>query len=136
NLRDVTELVRLREQFGASQRLASKYFLELQELKKNQATRRQIITRNQTMRQVVDLAYRMAQVDSSLLILGESGVGKDLLAQVVHESSPRRETGALVKVNCGAIPEPLLESELFGYESGAFTGARAQGKVGYFEIAD
>ncbi len=136
NLRDVTELVRLREQFGASQRLASQYFLELQELKKSQTTRRQIITRNRTMRQVVDLAYRMAQVDSSLLILGESGVGKDLLAQIVHESSPRRETGTLVKVNCGAIPEPLLESELFGYESGAFTGARAQGKVGYFEIAD
>jgi len=75
-------------------------------------------------------------VESSLLISGESGVGKDLLAKMVHEASPRVETGPLVKVSCGSIPETLLESELFGYEAGAFTGARTGGKVGYFEVAD
>ncbi len=136
NLRDVTDLVRLREEFSVSQRLASKYLLELQERKKNGALRSQIITRNLTMKRLVDLIYRMAQVESSILILGESGVGKDLLAQMVHEASPRRETGSLVKVNCGAIPESLLESEFFGYTSGAFTGASSKGKVGYLETAD
>ncbi|HPJ68138.1 MAG TPA: sigma 54-interacting transcriptional regulator [Desulfobacteraceae bacterium] len=136
NLRDVTDLVRLREEFEISQRLASKYLLELQERKKSDALRSRIVTRNPAMRQVMDLIYRMAHVESSILILGESGVGKDLLAKMVHEASPRSETGSFVKVNCGAIPESLLESEFFGYVPGAFTGASSKGKIGYFETAD
>ena len=78
----------------------------------------------------------MARVESNLLISGESGVGKDELAKLIHESGPRSESGVLVKVNCAAIPEALMESEFFGYESGAFTGARSGGKPGYMEIAD
>jgi transcriptional regulator with PAS, ATPase and Fis domain len=68
--------------------------------------------------------------------LGESGVGKDLIARMIHDASPRKETGELVKVECGAIPEQLFESELFGYETGAFSGARREGKLGYFELAN
>ena len=71
-----------------------------------------------------------------MLITGDSGVGKDLLAGIIHEASHRRQTGAFVKINCGAIPDQLLESELFGYEAGAFTGAKREGKIGFFEIAD
>jgi transcriptional regulator with PAS, ATPase and Fis domain len=71
-----------------------------------------------------------------VLILGESGVGKDLVARIIHEASSRKETGVFVKINCGAIPAELLESELFGYKGGAFTGASKEGKAGYFEIAD
>ncbi len=95
-----------------------------------------LISRNPTMLKTIAFARHIAQFDSSVLILGESGVGKDLVAQFIHEVSPRRNTGALIKVNCGGIPENLLESELFGYESGAFTGANRHGKAGVLELAD
>lgn len=136
NLRDVTDLLQLRESYSASRRLASRYLLELQELRSVRETSERLVTRNPAMQDLIGLAYRLSQVDSNVLISGESGVGKDLVARIIHEASPRRESGSLVKVNCAAIPEHLLESELFGYEGGAFTGAQAGGKVGYFEIAD
>jgi transcriptional regulator with PAS, ATPase and Fis domain len=81
------------------------------------------------------MAMRVARVDSSVLLTGESGVGKGLFAELIHRSS-NRSNGSLIKVNCGAIPETLIEAELFGYESGAFTGARAGGKPGYLEMAE
>ena len=84
-------------------------------------------------RRVVDLARKVAPTDSTVLLRGESGTGKDLFARAIHFSS-RRAAGPWVKVNCGALPEPLLESELFGHEKGAFTGAVRQ-KHGRFEDA-
>lgn len=75
-------------------------------------------------------------MDSIVLILDETGVGKDLIARVIHGASLRNDFGPFIKINCGAIPGDLLESELFGYEGGAFTGANKDGKAGYFEIAD
>lgn len=84
--------------------------------------------------QCKDIARRMAKSSSSVLITGESGTGKELFAQAIHNSSERRDY-QFVAVNCGAIPESLLESELFGYEEGAFTGARKGGKTGLFELA-
>jgi transcriptional regulator with PAS, ATPase and Fis domain len=80
------------------------------------------------------MAAQVAKVDSTVLITGESGVGKEIVAKAIHRMSPRSE-GPLIMINCGAIPETLLESELFGYESGAFTGARRQGKPGMLEMA-
>lgn len=136
NLRDVTDLIRMREQYSATQKLASRYLIELQNLRSSQAADEKFVTRNQEMRNLIELVFRMAQVDSNLLLTGESGVGKDELAKLLHEASARCEKGSLVKVNCAAIPEDLMESEFFGYESGAFTGARSGGKPGYFEIAD
>jgi transcriptional regulator with PAS, ATPase and Fis domain len=79
-------------------------------------------------------AQKMASSDSSILICGESGTGKELFAQAIHNSSKRRDY-QFIAINCGAIPENLLESELFGYEEGAFTGAKKGGKLGYFELA-
>ena len=81
-----------------------------------------------------EMARRMAESASSVLITGESGTGKEMFAQAIHNSSPRRDF-QFVAVNCGALPESLLESELFGYEEGAFTGARKGGKPGLFELA-
>ena len=85
------------------------------------------------MRRVFELADRVAATDTTVLILGESGTGKDLLAQEIHDRSPRARK-SFVPVNCAALPENLIESELFGYEKGAFTGA-AQMKKGKFELA-
>ena len=86
------------------------------------------------MGEVLDRAARFARSDLAVLISGESGVGKELIAQSVHNESPRR-AGPFVAVNCAALTESLLESELFGYEEGSFTGARRGGKEGLFELA-
>lgn len=110
--------------------------------KENTALRRQLASEGQfgkmiggtdEMRQTFEMADRVAPTDSTVLILGESGTGKDLLAQELHARSPRAGR-AYVAVNCAALPETLIESELFGYERGAFTGA-AQQKKGKFELA-
>jgi DNA-binding NtrC family response regulator len=93
----------------------------------------QMIGRSAKMRRAFEMADRVAPADSTVLILGESGTGKDLLAQEIHARSPRAGK-AYVAVNCAALPETLIESELFGYERGAFTGAAHQ-KKGKFELA-
>ncbi len=134
NLRDVTELNHLRQKYQQTQTLASKYLCELLELKKPKSS--EFVAHSKQMKQVLDTAYRIANVDSIVLILGETGVGKDLIARVIHKASLRNDFGPFIKINCGAIPADLLESELFGYEGGAFTGANKEGKAGYFEIAD
>jgi PAS domain S-box-containing protein len=94
-----------------------------------------LIACSAAMRQVIDVALRVAPSDSTLLITGETGVGKSLLARLIHRASSRREK-PLLQINCAAIPEALLESELFGYEAGAFTGADRKGKPGLFELAN
>jgi transcriptional regulator with PAS, ATPase and Fis domain len=93
-----------------------------------------ILTANPHMIELKELAVLYATIDSSVLIEGESGTGKELFAQSIHNAS-KRSAGPFVAVNCAAIPESLLESELFGYEGGAFTGARREGKQGLFEQA-
>lgn len=87
------------------------------------------------LREVIRQARRIASSPATVLITGESGTGKDLLARAIHHAGPRRG-GPFIAVNCGALPEHLLESELFGYAAGAFTGARRDGKPGRFELAD
>jgi DNA-binding NtrC family response regulator len=93
-----------------------------------------IVARSQKMQEVLATVERVAPTNSTVLLGGESGVGKDLIARAIHEKS-RRASGPFVKINSTAIPENLLESELFGYEKGAFTGAGAS-KPGKFELAD
>jgi two-component system response regulator GlrR len=95
--------------------------------------RRDVITRNPVMEDVLAKARMVANSDASVFIQGESGTGKELIARAIHEASPRRG-GAFVAINCGAIPEPLLESELFGHVKGAFTGAMRDNK-GLFQAA-
>src|SRR6185437_3611506 len=93
-----------------------------------------IVARSAKMQEVLALAERVAATNSTVLLGGESGVGKDLIARAIHEKS-RRASGPFIKINSTAIPENLLESELFGYEKGAFTGATTS-KPGKFELAD
>ncbi|MFZ5436992.1 MAG: sigma 54-interacting transcriptional regulator [Bacillota bacterium] len=98
------------------------------------ATFSNIIGESAVIREALSTARKYASLDSTVLIMGETGVGKELFAQAIHNASDRSK-GPFVAVNCGALPEDLLESELFGYVEGAFTGARKQGKPGLFELA-
>lgn len=94
-----------------------------------------IIGDSENIQNTKNIAYKMAQSNSSILIMGESGTGKELFAQSIHSSSTRRE-GPFVAVNCSTFQDGLLQSELFGYEEGAFTGAKKGGKIGLFELAN
>ena len=98
------------------------------------STNAQLITNNRGMLSVLEKTRTFAQSDFPVMLLGESGVGKELLAEEVHKASPRAN-GPLIPINCGAIPENVIESELFGHEKGAFTGAHIR-KLGLLEIAD
>lgn len=100
----------------------------------NQPLSRPLIGEEPALKKVLKLVTKVAVTDSSVLILGESGTGKELIARAVHEKSPRINK-PFVPINCGAIPENLLESELFGHVKGAFTGAN-QNRAGRFELAD
>lgn len=93
-----------------------------------------LIGQNPIFLSVKSMAEHVSQTNSTLLITGESGTGKELYAQAIHNVSPRK-AGPFIRINCAALPENLLESELFGYEDGAFTGARRGGKQGKFELA-
>ncbi|UQZ89417.1 hypothetical protein C4J81_09485 [Deltaproteobacteria bacterium Smac51] len=93
-----------------------------------------IVGKSRAIRETMATARRIARSDGSILIAGESGTGKEVFAQSIHNESPRRDYN-FVAVNCAAIPENLLESEMFGYEEGSFTGARKGGRAGYFELS-
>lgn len=126
--RDITELNHLQKELERVQR-------KLNTLNSPQKYGdEEIVAVSQAMYNVLLLAKRLADVDSTVLITGESGVGKGLIARYLHKNGHRKDK-PMVTVNCGAIPENLMESELFGYERGAFTGSRVEGKVGLFEEA-
>ncbi len=135
SVRDMTELNNTRNELIETSNLAEGYKQELIKLSMLQG-RQEFIFNSKVMFDIYDLALRIAKVDSTVLIYGESGVGKEVVANVIHEQSPRSQNGSFIKLNCGAIPSDLLESELFGYEEGAFTGAKKSGKMGIFELAD
>jgi two-component system response regulator HydG len=110
---------------------------EVTELRRERAARHavvEIVGESPALRAAVELALRVAPTRSTVLVTGETGTGKELIASLIHRSSPRAE-GPLVKLNCAALPETLLESELFGHERGAFTGADRQ-RIGRFEQAN
>jgi two-component system, NtrC family, response regulator AtoC len=94
----------------------------------------EIIGNNSKMKEVFNLIYKLCKVETTVLIRGENGTGKELVARAIHFNSPRK-SGSMVAVNCGAIPENLMESEFFGHEKGAFTGAYER-KIGKFQLAN
>lgn len=136
NVRDMTELNRLRAELERSREQARSHQAELAQLRGQWASKVNIIARSKAMQEVIDLAKRVALVESTVLLLGESGVGKDRIAELIHYANPRAQSGTIVKINCAAFSKDLLESELFGYEGGAFTGAKRGGKPGLFEVAN
>jgi PAS domain S-box-containing protein len=134
NARDISELNRLHAELEESRALNFQYSSELNYIQQFKQFESEIVVRSAAMQRIFEKAMRIARVESSVLITGESGTGKSLIADVIHRAS-NRAGGSLIQINCGAIPESLIEAELFGYEQGAFTGARSQGKPGYFEMA-
>lgn len=132
-VRDVSELSELERKLAESEQIRDKYLHELEHLRSQQSFQK-IITRDSVMQKRLEMSYHVANVDSNVLILGETGVGKELIAELIHRAS-KRSKHPFIKINCGAIPPNLLESEFFGYESGAFTGALKEGKAGLFELA-
>jgi PAS domain S-box-containing protein len=135
NERDIQELDNLRSELQETQALAKEYVSKLSELEMKGVDLSNLIIRSRKMQRVVEMAVRVARVDSTIFLLGESGVGKNMVAKVIHKQSDRRK-GPFIQVDCAGIPESLIESELFGYEKGAFTGAKSEGKPGFFEMAN
>jgi PAS domain S-box-containing protein len=135
NERDITEIDTLREALEAQLAKNDQIQRRMQELQIAELVSGQIIARSPNMVKALRQASKVSRVDSTVLILGESGTGKGVVANLIHNHSTR-SAKPMIHVNCGAIPETLVESELFGYEGGAFTGAAQKGKPGFFELAD
>ena len=135
NERDMTQLDALKSQLEQSRMVTEKFRDELVGLSMLEMKKQEILADSTVMRETLVTALKLAQLDASnILVLGESGTGKGLLAKFIHNNS-KRKGKPFVQINCAALPEGLLEAELFGYEKGAFTGAREHGKVGLFELA-
>jgi len=130
---DLTEILDLKRRYENMTKQLKQFASEIEELReKNQEG---MVAVSEPMKAIDRLVKKVAVVDSTVLILGESGVGKNVIAKEIHRHS-RRSAGPFVEINCGSIPEGLLESELFGYEAGSFTGAGKLGKPGIIELAD
>jgi PAS domain S-box-containing protein len=135
NERDVTELNNLRQGLQNARKVEERYRSELTELSLLELSQKDIVAASPHMQRTLRSLLKLAQMDvSRVLLLGESGTGKGLLAKFLHQVSPRAKK-PFIQINCPAVPENLFEAELFGYEKGAFTGARESGKAGLIELA-
>ncbi|MBI5017923.1 MAG: sigma 54-interacting transcriptional regulator [Deltaproteobacteria bacterium] len=135
NDRDLTELNQLTQELEQARLVNEKFRDELAERAIVETARGEVVADSEEMKQVLRVALKLARLDvSNILLLGESGTGKGLLAKFIHRNGPRAAK-PFIHINCAALPENLLEAELFGYEKGAFTGAREHGKAGLFELA-
>ncbi len=133
--RNVSELNEIYEKIHKMEQEIKSYKMEFEHMYNAKYNFESIIGRSKKIRTLKHTVERVAASRSNVLIMGESGTGKELFAHALHNSS-RRSLRPFVSVNCAAIPEALLEAELFGYEKGAFTGADQNGRIGKFEIAD
>ena len=135
NERDITQLEALKIQLEETRKEKDRYKNELTELSMLELKRQKIVSESDQMREILKTALKLARLEvTDILLLGESGTGKGLLAKFIHNNSKRKRK-PFIQINCAALPENLLEAELFGYEKGAFSGAREQGKPGLFELA-
>lgn len=133
--KDIKELKMLFDKINKLKTELEYYKQEFHKIYGGKYTFNHIIGNSEKMEWLKSFALKSAKGTSSVLILGESGTGKEVFAHAIHYASPRHKQ-PFIKINCAAVPEPLLESELFGYDDGAFTGARKGGKLGKFELAN
>jgi len=135
NARDITEIYNLNVELEKHKKAEKLFMDRIADLEQYDEKISPIIAVSGKMKGVLSLAEKVANFQATVLILGESGVGKEEIAKFIHKNSIRKD-GPFVTINCGAIPDNLLESELFGYEKGAFTGAMQTGKTGLLETAN
>ena len=133
--KDVKEVKDLAKKLKVLESTVDKYKEELSKMYSAKYSFDNIISKNETVMKLKEIAKKAAKSDSTVLIQGESGTGKEYFAHAIHNSS-QRKYASFIRVNCAAIPHELIESELFGYESGAFTGAKKEGKIGKLELAN
>jgi transcriptional regulator with PAS, ATPase and Fis domain len=133
--RDITETSRLKNELNEAKKLSANYKKELDDIKNRDELNRKMIYRSKKMDVIMKEVEKIAKFSSTILLTGESGVGKEVIAKSIHQLGSRVNQ-PFIKINCGAIPENLLESELFGYVKGAFTGANPKGNDGYFKQAN
>lgn len=133
NVRDISELNMLKQKLEQMEGLKKHFEFQVNQMRLRESG--EMLFKNRDMEKILYQAVKIAEVDSTVLLSGESGVGKEVLANIIQRTSNRKDK-PFVKLNCAAIPENLIESELFGYETGAFTGARKDGKPGLFEVAN
>lgn len=131
-VRDVSLLLQLKEQLVEQQELINNYKCGVKYYSSKNTPA--LIIKSREMQKVLEIIGNIAETDATVLLLGETGVGKDMIAHHIHSTSTRKNE-PFFKVDCSSIPSSLIESELFGYEAGAFSGACPKGKPGYFEIA-
>ncbi len=135
NVRDITTLNKVQSSLRDKEEIIQRQNKELENMKIRLGIS-EIIAKSKAFHEVVELAQRIASFDgATVLILGESGTGKELISEMIVNNSPRKDQ-PFIQINCGAIPEHLVESEFFGYEKGAFTGADSRGRKGLFETAN
>jgi PAS domain S-box-containing protein len=134
SVQDITGMRHLITRLQESTELSELYRRELRKVEMRELQAGELVAESPIMQALKEQATRYAAVDSPVLILGETGTGKGVFAKLIHQASPRSD-GPFLEVNCGAIPEGLIEAELFGYVKGAFTGADSKGKIGLVDLA-
>ncbi|MCQ6264622.1 sigma 54-interacting transcriptional regulator [Fictibacillus sp. WQ 8-8] len=132
---DMTEIEELKSEYEKLQLKMMRYENEIEQLRGREIVPSDVVINSKSMQTVWGLVHKVAKSDATVVLQGESGVGKTVFAKALHNGSDRKDK-PMIEVNCGAIPESLFESEMFGYEAGAFTGAASKGKMGLIELAD
>jgi len=135
NIKDLTELYNSKQKLREASAKEELYKKEIEYLRDQLMGDEEYVVTNGEMKKIFTFVHKLSKVDATVLIKGETGTGKDVIASMLHKLGLRSK-GPFIKINCGAIPENLFESEFFGYEKGAFTGASNTGKMGLLELAN
>ena len=134
--RDMTEIEKIKHTLEKTKEQMERYKAEVEILRKKRlTTNEKLIFRSDKIKSIIEMIHRISNIDATILILGESGTGKSAFAKYIHQNSSRANN-SFITINCATISPNLLESELFGYVPGAFTGAQKNGKLGLVELAD
>ena len=131
---DIANVTTLHEKYIKLTELMREYNAEINQLQMKDINNKVLVTKSKHMSNISELVSQIADTNANVLITGETGVGKSMIAKIIHQKSGRVD-GPFIEINCGTIPENLIESELFGYERGSFTGASTKGKIGKIELA-
>lgn len=131
---DIAEMTTIQQQYSRLSELMKEYHMEINRLRMWEIQDKELIAKSKSMIDINEMISQIAGKNVNVLITGETGAGKSLIAKIIHKVSDRAK-GPFVEINCGTIPESLIESELFGYEKGSFTGASSKGKIGKIELA-